>query len=270
MTMRRASLYGLGTLILLALFFGGYRLHHFVEHDPNFCGSCHIMSAAKKSWEVSVHKNINCKSCHIQTPYDRGRIALSWLVKRPEAVGKHTKLDIEACKTCHYSSTQSTHQIAETIGHKKHVGKMDLNCLSCHFSSKKELHVFEPKTANCLKCHDKSANNISGMDDLHCTTCHSFLDTKDNTLLPKREACLSCHEEMTIKNEVFPKDGGPMPFACGDCHKPHRNITPNSYDCISACHETILDNKKHAGWGHDGMNKCVSCHRPHDWKVVKK
>lgn len=247
------------------LTFKGYGYYQYVEHDPAFCNSCHLMEHAFATWKVSVHKDINCKSCHHSDPMDRMRFAVKSALNLTESVGKHTKLDGEVCQSCHYSGDSNMRQVADTVGHKKHVGQLGLQCLTCHVSTKENLHVFLPSPKNCLTCHTKSENNAGSMKEMHCTACHSFLDKDEAAVLtPKPETCLSCHSGMQVRDEVF-SDDNPMPFACSDCHKPHTKPYLVALDCLT-CHTDLFDNKEHINLGQSGMTDCVSCHRPHDWK----
>lgn len=242
----------------------GYRYYQYVEHNPSFCGSCHIMKHAEETWKESVHKDVNCKSCHVQDVSARARILWSSWTKNTDSVGKHTKLDREICQKCHYSGDKNMRQVADTIGHKQHIGKLDLQCLSCHVSTSENLHVFTPSPKNCQTCHSHSTTNAGNMKDMHCTTCHTFLSHENAQLTPKTDTCLSCHSGMQVKDEVFPDDN-PMPFDCADCHKPHTKTYLTSFDCLT-CHVDLFDNKNHTNLGQVGMTGCVTCHRPHDWK----
>ena len=53
-------------LFVIGLAVTGYRFYDYVEHDPRFCGSCHIMETAWKTWQEGSHKSVACKNCHQQ------------------------------------------------------------------------------------------------------------------------------------------------------------------------------------------------------------
>ena len=58
-------------LLVLVLAGGGragYRAYDYVENDPQFCDSCHLMDTAFRSWEESVHWDVNCHECHWALP----------------------------------------------------------------------------------------------------------------------------------------------------------------------------------------------------------
>ncbi|RMF94261.1 MAG: hypothetical protein D6736_00330 [Nitrospinota bacterium] len=250
----------LGLVIVGGIAYGGYRLYDYTEHDPRFCASCHIMKKAWKTWSVGAHKDVTCKTCHKQDIVSRARIVWSWAVSDIEEVPPHTRLDRRVCESCHFAQNGPWKLVADTVGHKQHVMKADLQCLACHLPS---LHTFEPKAEDCQRCHSHSRMNIGGMAGFHCTTCHNFLARGDDVeeMLPKRETCLECHQGMQIKEETFPEDG-PMAFECAECHKPHTKPFLDFFDCLS-CHEDITEDQAH--FERRAINRCVRCHRPHTW-----
>ena len=42
-------LLAVAAVFIVSLAYGGYRLYVYVEYDPTFCGSCHLMEKAWKS-----------------------------------------------------------------------------------------------------------------------------------------------------------------------------------------------------------------------------
>ena len=252
----------LGLLLLLAAstLLGGYRLYDYVENNPGFCGSCHIMETAWKTWNEGPHKGVNCHVCHRQGIEDRARIVWQWATSNNEKVGPHTKLAREVCQSCHLNEKVKWPQIAKTAGHEVHVMRADLQCLSCHLPS---LHATKPKAEDCASCHNRARHNIGGMAAFHCTACHQFLVPKEAGLEPKREICLNCHKSMQLKGETFPVRG-PMQFECATCHKPHTQPILKFNDCL-ACHPKVAEDKMH--FEMKALTRCVTCHRPHSWKI---
>jgi hypothetical protein len=153
-------------------------------------------------------------------------------------------------------------QIAETAGHKIHVMRANLECLSCHLPS---LHALEPRVEACQTCHTTPRTNIGGMVGFHCTTCHNFLAKAAAEILPERETCLTCHATMQVKGETFP-EGAPMAFACVDCHQPHTKPFLQFQDCLS-CHTAVLED--HAHFERRALTSCVPCHQPHRWRATE-
>lgn len=247
-------------LFVIGLAVTGYRFYDYVEHDPRFCGSCHIMETAWKTWQEGSHKSVACKNCHQQHIEDRARIVWRWATSNVKAIPPHTQLNRAVCENCHLNETTQWTQIRTTAGHDVHVVRAGLECLSCHLPS---LHATQPKTEACTKCHSHARMNIGGMKAFHCTGCHAFLVAKDKGMEPGKELCLSCHAGLQLKGETFPT-GAPMQFECSACHKPHTRPILSFNDCLG-CHSQIAENKMH--FEMKALTRCVNCHRPHHWKI---
>lgn len=247
-------------ILALGAALGGYRLYDYVENDPRFCASCHIMETAWKTWSEGPHKNVNCHVCHRQGIEDRARIVWRWATADIHQVGPHTRLAREVCESCHLNEQAKWPQIAKTAGHDIHVVRAGLDCLSCHLPS---LHAVQPKAEDCVKCHAQARVNIGGMTGFHCTTCHQFLVATGEGLEPKREVCLTCHRGIQLKGETFPETA-PMQFECANCHKPHTQPILRFSDCL-ACHTKIAEDRAH--FERKALTECVSCHRPHSRKA---
>jgi len=254
-------LLGLAGVLGLALIFGGYHFYHYVETNPRFCASCHIMEKAWTTWQAGPHKALNCKSCHQQTVQDRVRIVWRWATKNVENVSSHTRLNRSVCEGCHLNEKSQWKQVSQTAGHDIHVSRANLECLSCHLPS---LHATKPKVEDCVKCHAAASTNIGQMSGFHCTACHQFLVPKAASLEPKRELCLGCHAGMAVKGETFPSNA-PMQFDCAACHKPHSQPILQFNDCLG-CHAQIAEDQRH--FERKALTNCVNCHRPHSWKAV--
>lgn len=244
--------------------YAGYRTYNYIEHNPGFCASCHLMNKAWNAWASGPHQTVSCKACHKQDILKRSLMLWNWAINKTEEVQSHTSLDKKVCEKCHLSQKENWKQVGETAGHRLHVKKANLQCLACHFPS---LHVFKPKVEDCERCHSNSRVNIGGMQDFHCTTCHDFLakGKQAKSIMPTRDTCLACHQEMQMKNETFPVDG-PMVFNCSDCHKLHTKPFIKSSDCLS-CHTEILVSKDH--FERKTLTICTKCHKPHDWTAKR-
>jgi hypothetical protein len=249
-------------LLIVGLAYGSYRLYVYVEYDPAFCGSCHIMETAWKTWQAGPHHQLTCHMCHQQNIVDRARIVWHWATQDTQHVPPHTQLDRRVCEGCHLSQDPHWPQIAATAGHKIHVMRAGLQCLSCHLPS---LHAVEPRVEACQTCHTAARTNIGGMVGFHCTTCHNFLAKAAAEILPERETCLACHATMQVKGETFP-EGAPMAFACVDCHKPHTKPFLQFQDCLS-CHTAVLEDQAH--FERRAFTSCVQCHQPHSWRAME-
>jgi hypothetical protein len=255
------ALLAAAAMLIVGLAYGGYRLYVYVEHEPAFCGSCHIMEAARKTWQAGPHHQVTCHMCHRQNIVDRTRIVWHWAIHDYQHVPPHTRLNRQVCEGCHLSQDPQWPQIAATAGHKIHVMRADLQCLSCHLPS---LHAVEPTVEACQNCHTTARSNIGGMAGLHCMTCHNFLAQTEQDMLPQRETCLTCHATMQVKGETFP-EGAPMPLNCSECHKPHTRPSLQFQDCLG-CHAAVLEGQAHLE--HQALTTCIECHRPHSWRAV--
>ena len=247
-------------LVAIGLAVTGYRFYDYVEHDPKFCASCHVMETAWTTWQEGPHKAVACKTCHQQYIQDRARIVWRWAVSNVEAIPPHTHLNRAVCENCHLNETTQWPQIRHTAGHDVHVVRANLECLACHLPS---LHATKPKVEACTQCHSSARTNIGGMKAFHCTSCHPFLATKGVGLKPERELCLRCHAGIKLKGETFPA-AAPMAFDCSACHKPHSKPILSFNDCLG-CHRQIAEDQRH--FAMKALTRCVACHRPHSWKI---
>jgi len=250
-----------GAMVIAGLAYGGYRFYVYVEHDPTFCGSCHLMEKAWKTWQAGPHQPVSCHTCHQQGIVDRARIVWHWATHVYQNVPPHTRLARKVCEGCHVSQDHRWKQIKGTAGHQVHVLRADLDCLSCHLPS---LHAVEPTVEACHTCHTAARTHIGGMVAFHCTTCHTFLAKTEGERGPTRETCLACHGTMQVKGETFP-ESAPMAFTCADCHKPHTKPFLQFQDCLG-CHSTVLEDQAH--FERRALTNCGSCHKPHSWRAV--
>lgn len=107
-------------VLIAGLAFAGYRFYVYVEYDPTFCGSCHLMEQAWRTWQAGPHKTVNCHTCHQQDPGDRARIVWRWATQDVQDVPPHTRLARSVCESCHLSQDSRWAQIGETAGHTIH------------------------------------------------------------------------------------------------------------------------------------------------------
>jgi len=253
-------LVGAGAFIA-GLAYGGYCLYAYIEYDPTFCGSCHIMEKAWQTWQAGPHNRVNCHTCHQQGLGDRARIVWHWATQEYQDIPPHS--------TCPQGVRRLPYEPGSALGPDRGNGgsqdpcvRANLQCLSCHLPS---LHAVEPTVEACQTCHIPARTSIGGMVGFHCTTCHNFLAKAAAEILPERETCLACHATMQVKGETFP-EGTPMAFACVDCHKPHTKPFLQFQDCLS-CHTAVLED--HAHFERRAFTRCVECHQPHSWRTTE-
>lgn len=243
-------------LVLGALIYRGYE---YVEHDPRFCQSCHIMEEPFQKWSTSPHHLVTCHRCHQQSLAASIHQVWLYVTKRPEKVIHHPDLDHTVCAQCHLSDDPQWKLIGETAGHKVHFEQAGIDCLDCHMGG---VHQFLRPVDACGTCHaDKTGGAGKKMAFAHCANCHTFLAKKEG-LLPERAVCLECHRKITVGKERFSEDAPMSTFDCSTCHKPHEQIRPDNDVCLT-CHSDIRT-------PHHGMNsstRCSSCHQPHIWRT---
>ena len=235
----------------------GWRAYHYVEDDPRFCTTCHLMETAYSKWQTSVHREVGCHACHVQSTAENLDQLWKYVTLRPKTVGKHAAVDYTRCGACHLSQDPRWKQVAETAGHRVHFGRLGLQCVGCHSTG---VHQFVRPVDACGTCHTEQVK-ATGMASFHCTTCHDFLAADHDLADPRRRDCLACHESMQVHEERFAVDA-PMRFPCQTCHDPHRRPLPTVADCVR-CHH-VRDFGLHALPVHDD---CMSCHRSHTWRV---
>ena len=247
-----------GAVLLVGVVVLSFQAYHYVEDNPRFCTSCHIMEQAYERWATSVHREINCHACHVQSVRESLDQLYKAVTLRPTEVTKHAEVDFTRCGACHLARDPRWKQVADTAGHRTHFEKLGFQCVGCH---SRGVHKFVRPSEACRDCHASQVIQPEGMGEFHCTACHSFLAVDHPLKTPGRGSCLACHLSMRVNGEVFAEDA-PMLFPCGECHKPHKAPRPTSADCL-ACHH-IRDFGLHRVEAHA---ECISCHQPHRWRV---
>lgn len=251
------------TVIILALVsFGGYQSIHFysyMQHDPDFCNSCHLMEKPWDRWESSEHSEVSCHSCHQQSIFANAKLIASFALGGYERVESHAFVDNKVCMSCHESGSPEWLQVAGTTGHREHAEEQNIACTKCHSVT---VHRFEAPGTICSVCHEEKHINANGMANMHCTTCHQFLAEGEHPL-PTRRGCLDCHQALVKLGVSWPADA-PMQFPCGDCHQPHEPLEP-----VVPCQECHTTAGLHSGVAHNAAS-CQTCHQPHEWQVTRR
>jgi nitrate/TMAO reductase-like tetraheme cytochrome c subunit len=279
----------IGLVILSSVGAGGYyayRTYDFIEHDNDFCVSCHLMQEPHERFAQSAHRGLGCKACHRPTPTQRSSMALTQFLENPDSLGIHAEVPNEVCAECHIQGDPTRWaSIAASAGHRIHLESDDpvldgLRCVECHSTG---VHEFAPVDRTCAQsgCHTESGIQLGAMSQLtvHCVACHAFqaqapgdvgTEAFAEALAPDRDTCLSCHE-MRILVQLPEPD--PHEGACSACHNPHQQTTPAEavLSCAtSACHEPgTLDDLSpfHAGLDTDVIADCIYCHVAHDFSL---
>jgi nitrate/TMAO reductase-like tetraheme cytochrome c subunit len=275
-----------GAIILLAVGGGGYyayQTYDYVQHDNNFCVSCHLMEEPFELFAESAHQGLGCKACHRPNMFERSAMGLTQVVDSPEEISVHAAVPNEICAECHIEGDpEKWRLIANSVGHQVHLESEDpdlqgLQCVECHSSS---LHEFAPIDRTCAQsgCHEDKSVQLGEMSDLtiHCAACHNFVapvqeagllgNALDAAILPNYEDCLSCHVMRTLAQMPEPD---PHQGTCAACHNPHEQSDPSEAadSCATAgCHDDPLDlTPFHRGLDADA--DCLECHQAHDFAL---
>lgn len=246
-------------VLAIATGVGLYAGYYYIDRDPQFCQSCHIMEEPFRKWSSSPHHLVTCNKCHQQSLMEGIHQVWFYLTQRPQEVTHHPQLDSTLCAGCHLSEDPQWKLIGATAGHRVHFEKAGIDCLTCHSGG---VHKIVRPVDTCLTCHaDKVEGPGKKMAFAHCTDCHTFLAEQDD-LIPTRETCLACHRKITVGHATFPEDAPMVAFDCAVCHKPHGATRPDRELCLS-CHADATP--PHHGLKTGGT--CVDCHTPHHWRT---
>jgi hypothetical protein len=279
-----AALIALAAVAVLGLVVGSvllYRTYDYVQHDNEFCMSCHLMQDPFDRFAQSAHRGLGCKACHQPTMAVRTQMALTQIIEAPDEIHTHAEVPNRVCEECHVrGDPERWLLIASSAGHRVHMESRDpslreLTCVQCHSSS---LHEFAAAERTCAQagCHEGIDVRLGRMGDLtiHCAACHDFnapvaadipADTLAVALRPQREQCLSCHAMRTMMRD-FPEHDA-HGAACGACHDPHQQTTPAQavQSCaVGGCHTQVeRETPFHRGLSPSVLTNCTACHTAH-------
>lgn len=221
------------------------------------CESCH----EEKDWKtfhydhskskfdlLGKHKEVKCKSCHVNDKYkDTPRL----------------------CNDCHKKDDD---------GEKGHKGKFGPKCETCHTDREWKEIIFDHdkktkypllgkhKETKCTECHKAVLYKEKLKKD--CYSCHKKDDDKEKGHKGKfGDKCETCHIEKGWKEIVFDHDkktkyrllGKHKETKCVACHKGDLYKDKLKQDCYS-CHKKDDKHEEQQG------KKCESCHDEKDWK----
>ena len=265
--------------------FSGERTWNYMQHDNDFCTSCHVMESPFQRFTVSAHRELSCHDCHQQSIFASGRQMVLWVAQRPEDISDHAPVPNARCEECHVTGeAESWRRIRETAGHKIHLESKnpalaDVQCVTCHGV---EVHRFTPVDATCgtMGCHDGVSIQLAKMSDqtsLHCVACHRFTQEVEapgdsaaavRTIGPRLEQCNACHSMQAMIADFDPARD-PHRAECGMCHNPHsqREAKDAGLKCAS-CHADWSNVPFHTGPAHaKAAQSCTLCHTPHAARV---
>lgn len=275
--------------VLLAFGLAGTASWNYMQHDNDFCSSCHVMEGPwnKFASDAGKHSVLQCHDCHQQSIMASTRELFLWVANKPEEIPAHSPVPNARCESCHNTQEDELWtRVAETAGHRTHMESdssalAEVQCVTCHGA---EVHAFIPASRTCgtSGCHEDVEIKLGKMAEqtaLHCNQCHQFtaevprLATRDSavgTMRPGRSQCLACHEMQRVLTG-YVEALEPHNSTCGTCHNPHTQETPQAagQSCTTAgCHANWQETPFHTGTAHRRVGEqCLTCHAPHASKV---
>ncbi len=261
-----------------------YRTYNYVQHDNDFCLSCHLMADPYDRFARSAHRGLGCKACHQPTLVVRSRMALTQIIESPDSLEVHAEVTNDKCAECHIKGDPEKWELVKnSAGHRVHFESKDsslqgMQCVRCHSTS---LHEFAATDKTCAQagCHEDNKIRLGKMKNLtiHCAACHGFLTPVPDSggtqavmaaLAPDQNECLSCHEMRLLVDMPKPD---PHEGSCASCHNPHTQDTP--HDAVQSCTNvgchTDVDtlSPMHRGLEPGALADCTKCHKAHDFKL---
>ena len=266
--------------------FYAYRAYDYVQHDNDFCMSCHLMAEPFEEFAQSAHRGLGCKACHQPTLVARSQMAIAQVVENPDSLTAHAVVPNEACAACHIDGNPDDWAVvSQSAGHRVHLESNDstlegLQCVQCHSSGVHEFAATD-KTCGQSGCHEEVDITLGRMGDftIHCAACHGFSRSIPTTgdasadalavrtaLAPTENECLSCHVMRTL---VDMPDDEPHGQVCATCHNPHTQAVPGDAVATCAtvgCHTDVSElTPFHRGLEVTSLENCAECHSAHDW-----
>ena len=112
-------------LVGVSLFLAGsvtaYRTFDYIEHDNDFCMSCHLMAQPFERFASSAHRDLGCKACHKPSFAGRTQMALTQVVENPEEIHAHAEVPNDKCASCHIDGDpEKWALVARSAGHRAH------------------------------------------------------------------------------------------------------------------------------------------------------
>jgi hypothetical protein len=290
----KMGLLAMGSFMVLGGASAAYAGNHYMEHNNDFCMSCHVMGDAWTAFQKSEHRKLECHQCHRQSMVANAEQLYFWIAERPSEIPPHAKVPTKICSECHVQSRADSgwKRIIRTAGHRLHMESdssalKNVACVTCHGQ---EVHRFKPvdKTCGQSGCHQTKDTKIvlgsmAGQTSQHCTGCHTFtrvvpenisIDSTRKYLKPTGgpKSCFGCHKMQDKLKGFNVDDDKGHKGVCGTCHNPHTQTVPKMayQSCAQAgCHADIATkNAFHAKSGKHSSPECGQCHQAHTWKPI--
>jgi hypothetical protein len=227
--------------------------HRPFEHKAHVnkginCTRCHVgIGAAGEEGPLHLPSAQDCRSCH----------------PSPE----HGDYDGQACGNCHGLASTRAGAVQARIDlrfeHKKHIARLNGDCVRCHLDVADGADVLRPRMANCGSCH----NHQEQLVKRNCDACHQDLRNEgtqpDDHLIhaanflrehgtragSERQLCASCHADRF----------------CSSCHGPTAPALPerlNFDDPMRAGVHRAGFKSRHPEEARNDPGLCTTCHTP--------
>jgi nitrate/TMAO reductase-like tetraheme cytochrome c subunit len=241
----------------------------------SYCTSCHEMEAARGTLQHSVHRSVDCLSCHVDPGW---RHAVTWrlaeakniwatYLNMPVNEGMSKEVHVPSKAACTRSGCHDLSALGTTFGnvkmnHARHVQMSGLTCIDCHstIAHSAKGQSSSVSMASCFMCHNGAAAPNQ------CGLCHvsvpdqashppNYVQDHGRFALVNEAECLRCHHD----KKAF----------CDACHaKP----TPAHYSGTWRYTHGATASADRAGClgCHDYETFCVQCHQvdhPSDWST---
>ena len=282
-------LMALGVLGVLCVFVVILFVPVYATSASSYCGRCHEMRVAYRSWERSAHSDVQCIQCHV--PEGAGA-ALKWRAKETRNIwAAYLNMDPvnereprpanENCIKCH--PLEGLMGIAGQIRmpHARHINQNNLKCIDCHDHT---AHAAPGQSSDvsmrpCTMCHEQTN------DPTQCSFCHyakpegtthptDFIVEHGKLAAADETDCLRCHHDKAQFCDRCHAKPPPGHYAdkwrythgqqaakdrdlCLGCH---------SYETLCRqCHEVSHPDdwtQAHAAAAVKGDASCLVCHPP--------
>jgi nitrate/TMAO reductase-like tetraheme cytochrome c subunit len=220
--------------------------------SSTYCGSCHAMRVAYRSWQRGPHSSVACSGCHVPLGVTA---SLKWRTKEARNIW-FTYLNMQPsaqkqpvpssanCLKCH--PLQGLMGVPGTIRmpHDTHITQQNLECVDCHDHTS----------------HPAPGTNTTGVSMAVCTMCHQ------ETLDPAK--CTYCHYTQPVAGESHPmdflKEHGELALNNEqDCLRCHHNKA----QFCDACHAKPTQGHYSGDWPYvhgreaaKDRSACLGCH----------
>ena len=256
--------------------------------STSYCGSCHSMEQAFRTWKRGAHSSVPCSKCHVPPgtlaafkwrSKETRNIWLSYLNMKPSKDSQSPPAT-ENCVSCHPLKGLMGIPAKLRMPHAKHINQNNLECVDCHDHT---AHAAPGQSSSvsmapCTMCHEQTN------DPAQCDFCHytppeggkshptDFLDEHGKLALANEQDCIRCHHnkaQFCDRCHARPTPGhysGNWPYAHGLEAKKDRAR------CLGCHSEKQLCNQCHtvdhpADWATShapvaakGDRSCLVCH----------